>query len=88
MGAVDYLHVLAILAGDAPEPRLFITSKVNAMARACSGGSHFLGLFDEVGHANIGASDAWADRERFTTKALALGAERLGVTDPPDRLPS
>lgn len=88
VGAMEYLFILALLEEGAPEPRLFITSEVNAMAGVFGGGSHFLGLFDQTGHANMGASDEWAERERFTTKALALAAERLGVADPPERLPS
>jgi hypothetical protein len=42
-------------------------------------GSHFLCAFTENGHSNFGASDDWADLERFERGALDLVA-RLKLT--------
>jgi hypothetical protein len=42
------------------------------------GESHFLCVFDEQGHHNLGDSNEWADPEKFEAAALKILAERLG----------
>jgi hypothetical protein len=76
-GRVEYLYILAVYDPDG-EPCLFVASEVNAMHATFGGGSHFLGVFPGEGHFNMGDSDEWADRERFTERALAIARERLG----------
>ena len=86
VGEVQYRYILAVLRpGLGENGALYVTSEVNALGDRF-GGSHFLGMFDETGHTNFGASDEWADLERFEEKALSLAAERLGVIDPPELL--
>ena len=86
-GSVQYLYVLALIELDQEEVSLYITSEVNDLAQEFGGGSHFLCVFNNEGHHNLGDSDDWADLERFATKALSLAGELLDVTDPPEQLP-
>ncbi len=88
VGAVAYLYILyilAVVADGAPEPLLYVASEVNALADA-DGGSHFLGVFDERGHGNGGASNEWADPDLFAQKALSIALERLDLSEPPEQL--
>jgi hypothetical protein len=87
-GVVAYLYVLAVTEADGETPRLYVTSEVNRMADVLGGGSHFLGAFVERGHLNMGASDEWADLERFASRALEVAARQLGVAESPEALPS
>ncbi len=79
-GSVQYEFVLAVLEAESGEPVFFVASEVNAMTGRFGGGSHFLGVFDVDGHANLGSSDDWADPSKFFPKARELAAERFGVT--------
>ena len=79
----DYLYVLAVFKGQAAEPCLVVTSEVNADSWNIGGGSHFLCMFSGEIHSNMGASDDWADLEKFTSKALSLAAAELRVFESP-----
>jgi len=85
VGAVAYLYIMAVVADGAPEPLLYVASEVNALADA-AGGSHFLGVFDERGHGNGGASNEWADLDLFAQKALSIALERLDLSELPEQL--
>jgi hypothetical protein len=89
VGGVEYTYIL-VVRDRSGEPRLFVTSEVNAlsgefnalselMAEVTGGGSHFLGVFPGEGHENLGMSDDWADIDRFTERAVAIAKDRLGV---------
>jgi hypothetical protein len=82
----DYLYVLAVFKDKASEPCLVVTSEVNADCWNIGGGSHFLCVFSGEIHSNMGASDDWADLEKFTSKALSLAASELRVFDSPREL--
>jgi len=47
------------------------------------GGSHFLGVFYDSNHGNLGSDDLWADLDAFRNKALALVEERVGHSPEP-----
>ena len=79
----DYLYVLAVFKEQATEPCLVVTSEVNADCWNIGGGSHFLCVFSGEIHSNMGASDDWADLDKFTSKALSLAASELRVFDSP-----
>jgi hypothetical protein len=79
----DYLYVLAVFWEQATEPCLIVTSEVNAQCWNIGGGSHFLGVSYADVHRNLGASDDWADVEKFTSKALSIAATELGVKETP-----
>jgi len=82
----DCLYVLAVFKEQATEPCLVVTSEVNADCWNIGGGSHFLCVFSGEIHSNMGASDDWADLDKFTSKALALAAAELRVFDSPREL--
>jgi hypothetical protein len=75
--SVKYLYTLAVHAKGGGQPILFVTSEYNKMPPERRSGSHFLGVFAGDGHINLGASDDWADRDRFRTRALEVARERL-----------
>ena len=79
----DYLYVLAVYKEQAAEPCLVVTSEVNADCWNIGGGSHFLCVFSGEIHSNMGASDDWADLDKFTSKALSLAAAELRVFESP-----
>jgi hypothetical protein len=56
------------------------------MAEQLGGGSHFLGVFDEEGHKNLGSSDDWTELDKFTARALSITAEWLKVSEAPEEL--
>ena len=82
----DYLYVLAVFKGQAAEPCLVVTSEVNADCWNIGGGSHFLCVFSGEIHSNMGASDDWADLDKFTSKALTLAAAELRVLESPTEI--
>ena len=79
----DCLYVLAVFWEEATEPCLVATSEVNAQCWNIGGGSHFLCVSYQDVHRNMGASDDWANVEKFTSKALSLAAAELGVKESP-----
>ena len=78
-GSIEYRFVVVVFAHDAEAPCLFVTSEVNAMAAELGGGSHFLCVFADDTHFNLGNDDAWADPDRFFSESLRVAAERLGI---------
>ncbi len=73
---IKYLYTLAVKPVGGDEAVLYLTSEYN---RVPGSGSHVLGVFSEVGHEHHGASDDWADREKFIDRALDLVCDRLGI---------
>jgi hypothetical protein len=82
-GQVSYLYILSFVRDGENEPSVYVASEVDRFS-FLGGGSHVLGVFDAAGHHNLGASDDWADLDRFATEALTVGARYLGVTAPPE----
>ena len=66
---------------DTGEVLLYITSEINMLAHQGSqpGGSHFLCVFDEIGHHNLGSSNDWGELIPFTKRAFEIARERLGI---------
>ena len=79
-GAIQYLCLLVVYDRATEKPIYIVASEANAMRDALGGGSHYLGVFDGNGHANLGDSDDWADPEKFAARALAIAARHLGLT--------
>ncbi|MEM0915753.1 MAG: hypothetical protein AAGK09_14250 [Planctomycetota bacterium] len=79
LGAVKYQFMSVAFDNQTQAPCLVVTSEVNSMAETMGGGSHYLGLLTESGHANYGDSDDWADPKKFFVKSAEIAAERLGV---------
>lgn len=84
---LQYAHVMYVYAqGDflTGKPCFAVAAEVNRIAPPGSGRSHFLGMFaGEPRHVNLGASDEWADIEKFTAKALEVIAEHFDLPSPP-----
>ena len=78
-GAVQYAFLVAVFDNQRKQPVYFVASEVNSMAQTLGGGSHYLGVFDEDGHANLGASDEWGDPNRFFPEALRIASEQFGI---------
>ena len=78
---IKYLYSLAVTPLFDDDPVLFVTSEFNETAPGA--GSHFLGVFSDIGHENNGASDDWGTRGRFVEQALAVVCERL-LVEPAD----
>ncbi len=74
---IKYLYSFAVTPVPENDPILFVTSELNDTAPGA--GSHFLGVFSEIGHQNLGASDDWGLRERFVERALAIVCARLQI---------
>jgi len=79
-GAVQYAFLLGVFDNAKQEPVYFVASEVNETASVFGGGSHYLGVFDGSGHANLGSSDDWGDPRKFFPEAIRLAAERFGVS--------
>jgi hypothetical protein len=96
-GTIQYAHVLYVYEPDLKNPPgpgnppplvCCITAEVNAMAAETSGsGSHFLCMFHDGIHANMGAADDWADLDTFTQKALDVVADQFAIDREPIRMP-
>src|SRR5512136_2174781 len=78
-GPIQYVHVMFVHRGTILGPACFaVAAEVNKMAAPGVGSAisehvdtHFLGVFRGAGgpmHENWGASDDWADLEKFTPK--------------------
>ena len=77
-GPVEYLYLLIVFEGNSQTPCLIVASEVNQLASRLGGGSHFLGLFRDESHSNLGSSDDWADEARFTQEALRIVQKEMG----------
>ena len=91
-GVVEYTHVLFVYefgperTPDKLPPRVMaVAAEANGSALV-EGGSHFLGVFPGSGHMNLGDSDAWADLDTFTAKALEIVTEHLNIAEPPHQI--
>ncbi len=78
-GSVQYAFLLVVFDNAKQEAVYFVASEVNQMVAAFGGGSHYLGVFTDAGHANLGSSDDWGDPRKFFPEALRMAAERFGV---------
>lgn len=78
-GRMQYQFLFVVSEKDKQEPVLIVSSEKNSMQKRLGGASHFLGLFDEHGHTNLGHSDDWGNLEMFFTKALELVEKHLGI---------
>jgi hypothetical protein len=81
-GPVEYLYVLSVFRAEDNELCLCVASEKNNVPLE-GAGAHFLGVFRGTSHENLGLSDDWADREKFTAKALSIAKERLGISEDP-----
>jgi hypothetical protein len=77
-GMVQYTYLFIVYKKGEELPLLIVASEVNGFRDKAGGGSHFLGLFDGSGHANLGDSDEWGDVDKFR-KALKVVEKQLGV---------
>jgi len=68
-GPVHYEYVLAAIDRRIRKITFFITSERNT---STVGGSHVLCMFIDNHHANFGASDHWADLDKFHAAAVKL----------------
>ena len=76
-GAVKYTFLLAVFDTATKQPVFFVASEINSTDASFGGGSHFLGVFDQEGHKNLGASDDWGDPREFFPKAMQIAGERF-----------
>ncbi len=77
-GSVTYFMIAVVYDPDTEQPCFHVASEVNDLAEIFGGGSHFLGVFNGMIHANCGASDDWGDPDKFTAKALEIIQDRYG----------
>jgi hypothetical protein len=68
-GPVHYEYVLAAIDRRIKKITFFITSERNTET---VGGSHVLSMFIDDNHVNFGASDDWADLDKFEAASLKL----------------
>jgi hypothetical protein len=84
---LQYAHVMYVYEqGDflTGRPCFAVAAEVNRIAPPGSGRSYFLGMFPgEPQHVNLGASDEWADIEKFADKALEIIVEHFALSAPP-----
>jgi hypothetical protein len=87
---IQYAHVMYVYEqGDflTGRPCFAVAAEVNRVASPGSGRSHFLGVFPgEPRHINLGASDEWADLERFANKALEVIVEHFSLSIAPKEI--
>ena len=79
-GDIQYAFLLGVFDNVTQEPVYFVSSEVNALAAAIGGGSHYLCIFDDTGHGNLGGSDDWGDPDKFFPQAVHLAAEHFGMS--------
>ena len=92
-GSIGYEYIVPVFEPGIRDPCLFITSERNDPTADSdflrelglepedvdtSEGSHFLCIFDENGHRNLGPSDNWGNLEHFEEAALKLLEDRFG----------
>ena len=93
---IKYEHLLVIFASGQQDPVAFISSEAKGdssgvlkelglddleLASEENSGSHLLCAFTERGHVTFGASDDWADLQKFEGGALEL-VRRLKLIEP------
>jgi hypothetical protein len=89
MKPIEYLYILAAYQDGETQACLFVASEKNQMdGWNGTQASHFLGVFTDSKHINLGASNDWADLELFTTRALSVAVEHLGLSGTPEHFVS
>jgi hypothetical protein len=80
-GTIKVAHSLAVHASADGSPRLYVAAELNRSYAPDREGSasHFLGLYPGEGHANLGASNEWADLAAFEARALQVARDHLGL---------
>lgn len=69
-------------------PCFAVAAEINKLSQPGDGRSHFLGVFPGgPEHINQGASDEWADLEKFERRAIEVVMERFSLGEPPKELP-
>jgi hypothetical protein len=83
LARVQYLYVLLVVHVEEERIAAYVASEVNEMHDPADpeSGSHFLGLFPGTGHRNYGASNDWADLDKFAVAAVDLARRHLGVRE-------
>lgn len=76
-GTIQYAYVLAVVPKGEEDPVYFVASEVNALGSPSGPDSHFLCAFEDDRHLNYGLSADWADRGKFTDKALEMVATKF-----------
>jgi hypothetical protein len=76
-GSVKYLYTLSVHPRDGGAAILYVAAEHNKTPPERRSGSHFLGVFPGEGHVNLGASDDWADIEKFESRAIVVAREAL-----------
>lgn len=90
---VRYAHVLVVNRGIFifGQQCFAVAAEINKQAPPDSERSHFLGVFPGLlggaTHENLGASNEWADLDKFERRALAIIAERFGLAKQPEEFP-
>jgi len=93
-GVIEYRHVMFVYAIN-PKPEednqnldivFAVASERNSMMPEDSD-ECFLGVFNGTGHGNMGASEAWADLDTFTQRALEIVSDNFKLTTPPRQIP-
>ena len=70
-GPVQYSHIMAVQNFEGV-PCMFVASENNTAANLGHSGSHCLSVFTTEGYENLGASDDYADLERFQAEAVRI----------------
>ena len=83
IGPIGYLYILGAVKDGEKAPNLFVSSEINSTVGKWGGGSHFLCVFDQEGHWNMGDDDQWANLDIFAAKALEVATERIGLEGSP-----
>lgn len=86
---IQYLYILAACREGETQPCLFVASEeekpifLPQSSPSDMPKGYFLGAFTNQGHLNYGKSKDWADLELFTTRALQIATQQLGVSGVP-----
>lgn len=89
-GMIDFVYALVVMtATKQPDLVYIVTSEksgkeLRKMAKETTGFDQslhpFLCIFDQTGgHHNLGDSPDWENQDKFTTRALEIARERLGI---------
>jgi hypothetical protein len=77
-GPVQYSHIMAVQNFEGV-PCMFVASENNTAASRGYSDSHCLSVFTTEGYENLGASNDYADLERFQTEAVRIVKGYLGL---------
>ncbi len=79
-GLIQYEYILAVYPVGSGQACLYVSSEQN-LGRG--GRSHVLGLFNDIGHLNVGSDDRWADQDTFFLAALELAQKEVQPSSGP-----